>query len=148
MNQVTLMGRLAADPELRQTGGGIAVTSFTIAADRPFIKGAERQTDWIDIVAWRNTAEFICRYFQKGSPIIVEGSIQTRNREDKAGQKRKSVEVVAEKVEFVLTAKGEGGNRAQEADSYAFEANTYHAGNFAQGAENEFITVNDEDLPF
>ena len=100
MNKVVLLGRLAADPELRQTGNGISVTSFTIAVDRQYSKGADRQTDWIDIVAWRNTAEFVCKYFQKGSPIIVEGSLQTRLWEDKAGQKRKSVEVQADNIEF------------------------------------------------
>jgi single-strand DNA-binding protein len=105
MNKATLIGRLAADPELRQTGSGIAVTSFTIAVDRPYTKGSDRQTDWIDIVAWRNTAEFVCKYFQKGSPIIIEGSIQTRMWEDKAGQKRKSVEIVAENVELFPEAK-------------------------------------------
>jgi single-strand DNA-binding protein len=108
MNKATLIGRLAADPELRQTGSGIAVTSFTIAVDRPYTKGSDRQTDWIDIVAWRNTAEFVCKYFQKGSPIIIEGSIQTRMWEDKAGQKRKSVEIVAENVEFPPRARTEG----------------------------------------
>ena len=108
MNKATLIGRLAADPELRQTGSGIAVTSFTIAVDRPYTKGSDRQTDWIDIVAWRNTAEFVCKYFQKGSPIIIEGSIQTRMWEDKAGQKRKSVEIVAENVEFVPRSKDAG----------------------------------------
>ena len=71
MNKVVLLGRLAADPELRQTPNGHTVTSFTIAVDRQYSKGADRQTDWIDIVAWRNTAEFVCKYFQKGSPIIV-----------------------------------------------------------------------------
>ena len=108
MNKAFLIGRLAADPELRQTGSGIAVTSFTIAVDRPYSKGADRQTDWIDVVAWRNTAEFVCKYFQKGSPIVVEGSIQTRVWEDKMGQKRKSVEIVADNIEFVPRTKDAG----------------------------------------
>ena len=108
MNKVTLIGRLTADPELRQTGEGTNVTNFTLAVTRPYSgKESEPQTDWIDIVAWRNTAEFVCKYFQKGSPIVVEGSIQTRIWEDKAGQKRKSVEIVAENVEFVPRVKGE-----------------------------------------
>ena len=101
MNKATLIGRLAADPELRQTGSGIAVTSFTIAVDRPYVKGSDRQTDWIDIVAWRNTAEFVCKYFQKGSPIIIEGSIQTRRYQDKNGNNRTAFEVVANNVQFV-----------------------------------------------
>lgn len=108
MNKVTLIGRLAADPELRQTGEGTNVTNFTLAVTRPYAgKESETQTDWIDIVAWRNTAEFVCKYFQKGSPIVVEGSIQTRMWEDKAGQKRKTVEILAESVEFVPRVKGE-----------------------------------------
>ena len=108
MNKATLIGRLAADPELRQTGEGTNVTNFTIAVTRSYSgKESEVQTDWIDIVAWRNTAEFVCKYFQKGSPIIVEGSIQTRMWEDKAGQKRKTVEILAESVEFVPRVKGE-----------------------------------------
>ena len=111
MNKATLIGRLAADPELRQTGSGIAVTSFTIAVDRPYSgKESETQTDWIDIVAWRHTAEFVCKYFQKGSPIVVEGNIQTRMWEDKTGQKRKSVEIAAENVEFVPRVKGEAAD--------------------------------------
>ena len=115
MNKVVLLGRLAADPELRQTGNGISVTSFTIAVDRQYSKGADRQTDWIDIVAWRNTAEFVCKYFQKGSPIIVEGSLQTRLWEDKAGQKRKSVEVQADNIEFVPRTKDSGAGAAAPA---------------------------------
>jgi single-strand DNA-binding protein len=107
MNKATLIGRFAADPELRQTGSGVAVTSFTLAVDRPYTKGSDRQTDWLDIVAWRNTAEFVCKYFRKGDAIIVEGSIQTRAWEDKNGQKRKSVEIVAENVEFPPRARNE-----------------------------------------
>ncbi len=107
MNKAILIGRLAADPELKQTGSGISVTSFTVAVDRPYTKGADRQTDWLDIVAWRNTAEFICKHFSKGNSIVIEGTIQTRNWEDKNGQKRKSVEIVADNVEFSPRAKTE-----------------------------------------
>ena len=108
MNKATLIGRFAADPELRQTGSGVAVTSFTLAVDRPYTKGSDRQTDWLDIVAWRNTAEFVCKYFKKGDAIIVEGTIQTRSWEDKNGQKRKAIEIVAENVEFPPRARTEG----------------------------------------
>lgn len=106
MNKVFTIGRFAADPELKTTGSGIAVTSFTIAVDRPYSKG-EKQTDWLDVVAWRSTAEFICKHFRKGDGIIVEGTIQTRNWEDKNGQKRKVVEIVAENVEFLPRGKNE-----------------------------------------
>ncbi|MBQ5667489.1 MAG: single-stranded DNA-binding protein [Oscillospiraceae bacterium] len=145
MNQVDLIGRLAADPELRQTGSGVPVTSFTVAVDRPYTKGNDRQTDWIDIVAWRNTAEFVCKYFQKGSPIVINGSIQTRNWEDKQGIKRKSVEIVANSVEFVPRSAVTAYDGPQDSDS----AQTYEtAESFNQGSNEDFVTVDDEDLPF
>nr|DAE51440.1 MAG TPA: Single strand binding protein [Caudoviricetes sp.] len=101
LNTAILMGRLVSDPELRHTSNDVAVTSFTIAVDRSYIKaGAERQVDFIDIVAWRNTAEFVCRYFRKGRMIAVQGSIQTRSYTDGQGNKRKAVEVVADNVHF------------------------------------------------
>ena len=87
LNCAVIMGRLVADPELRTTGSGISVTSFTVAVDRSYQKaGTERQTDFIDVVAWRQTAEFVSRYFHKGSMIAVQGSIQTRNYEDQIGR--------------------------------------------------------------
>ena len=86
LNQVSLMGRLTADPELRHTPNDVAVTTFTVAVNRSYVKqGAERQADFIDVVAWRNTAEFVCRYFKKGQMIAVTGSIQTRNYQDREG---------------------------------------------------------------
>ena len=101
LNVAILMGRLVADPEIRHTPNDIAVTSFTIAVDRSYVKsGAERQADFIDIVAWRGTAEFICKYFKKGRKIAVQGVIQTRSYTDKDGNKRKAFEVLAEKVDF------------------------------------------------
>ena len=100
LNRAILMGRLVADPELRQTPNGISVCSFTIAIDRNYAKDRERQADFIDIVAWRQSAEFVSRYFAKGKMIIVEGSIQTRLYEDKNGNKRKAVEVGADNVQF------------------------------------------------
>lgn len=101
LNASVLMGRLVADPELRHTTSDISVTSFTIAVDRDYQKaGAERQADFIDIVAWRSTADFVCRYFRKGQLIAVQGSIQTRMYQDKDGNKRKAFEIVADKVSF------------------------------------------------
>lgn len=101
LNVVCLMGRLGSDPELRYTPSQVPVTSFSIAVQRSYApKGAERQTDWIDIVAWRSTAEFITKYFRKGSLIIVQGSIQTRSYTDKDGNKRTAFEVLAENVYF------------------------------------------------
>lgn len=110
LNVVCLMGRLAADPELRHTQSQIPVTSFRIAVDRTFqSKGQEKQTDWIDIVAWRNTAEFVTRYFHKGSMIAVQGSIQTRSYTDKDGNKRTAFEVVADNVFFGESKRDSGG---------------------------------------
>lgn len=101
LNNVVLMGRLVQTPELKQTASGVSVTSFTLAVERSFVKqGEERQADFIDCVAWRNTAEFITRYFIKGSMIAVTGSIQTRNYEDKNGNKRKATEVVIDNASF------------------------------------------------
>lgn len=137
MNNVSLIGRLAADPELRQTGNGTNVTSFAIAVDRPSFNGSETQTDWIDIVAWKGTAEFVCKYFSKGSPISIIGSIQTRMWEDKSGQKRKNVEVVAEKVEF--TPINKGGNSSTEGASNEVRS---------VPTSNETQETNDDELPF
>jgi single-strand DNA-binding protein len=105
------MGRLVADPELRHTSNDISVTSFTIAVDRSYVKsGSERQADFIDIVAWRGTADFACKYFRKGQLIAVQGSIQTRNYTDKDGNKRKAFEIVADNVHFAESKKDGGNN--------------------------------------
>ena len=96
LNHIVLMGRLTRDPELRRTGSGVAVASFTLAVDRDFAaQGAEKETDFVDIVAWRNTAEFVSRYFTKGRMAVVTGRLQIRNWTDKEGNKRRSAEVVA-----------------------------------------------------
>ena len=102
LNHIVIMGRLARDPELRRTGSGIAVTSFTLAVDRDFAPkdGGERETDWIDCVAWRQTGEFVSKYFTKGRMAVVSGRLQIRNWTDKDGNKRSSAEVVAENVYF------------------------------------------------
>lgn len=102
LNHIVLMGRLTRDPELRRTGSGIAVASFSLAVDRDFANSAtgERETDFIDIVAWRNTAEFVSKYFTKGRMAVVSGRLQIRNWTDKEGNKRRSAEVVADNVYF------------------------------------------------
>lgn len=101
LNHITIMGRLTQDPELRRTGGGVSVTSFTVAVDRDrAAQGQERETDFIDCVAWRAGAEFVSRYFSKGSMIVVSGRLQTRNWTDKDGNKRRSTEVMAEDCYF------------------------------------------------
>ena len=101
LNKIILMGRLVRDPELRRTNGGTPVASFTVAVDRDFkAQNGEKETDFIDIVAWRNTAEFVSKYFTKGRMAVVEGRLQIRDWTDKEGNKRKSAEVVADNVYF------------------------------------------------
>ena len=101
LNRVVLMGRIVADPELKTTGSGISVTTFRMAVDRNYAKqGEERKADFFDVVCWRNTAEFVCRYFAKGSMIAVEGQLQSRTYQAKDGSNRYVVEVVADSVSF------------------------------------------------
>lgn len=102
MNVAAIMGRLTADPELKHTPNGIAVTSFCVAVNR---RTKDRQADFIDVVAWRGTAEFVCKYFRKGQMIAVKGSIQTRNYTDRDGNKRSATEVLAENAEFCESKK-------------------------------------------
>ena len=108
LNQVNLMGRLTATPELKSTPSGVSATSFTIAVDRDYQSNGERQTDFITIVAWRSTAEFICRNFSKGKLIAVVGSIETRNWTATDGSKRYATEVIADKVYFAGDKKESG----------------------------------------
>lgn len=112
LNHITIMGRLTRDPELRRTGSGVAVTSFTIAVDRDYNPkdGAEKETDFIDCNAWRGAAEFIAKYFTKGSMAIVSGRLQIRNWTDKDGNKRRNAEVVADSVYFGDSKRSEQGN--------------------------------------
>ena len=100
LNHITIMGRLTRDPELRRTGSGTAVTSFTVAVDRDFASNGEKETDFIDCVAWRATGEFVDKYFTKGSMIVVSGRLQIRSWNDKDGNKRRTAEVVADNCYF------------------------------------------------
>ena len=109
LNVVALMGRLTADPELRYTQSNIPVTSFTLAVDRRYASGGERQTDFINVVAWRQTAEFVSKWFKKGQLVAVDGSIQTRKYQDREGNNRTAVEVVADHAHFA-DSKRDGGN--------------------------------------
>ena len=110
LNNITLMGRLTRDPELRSTTSGTSVASFTLAVDRDFMsrESGERQTDFIDIVAWRQTGEFVSKYFQKGSMAVVSGRLQIREWQDKEGNKRRSAEVVAENIYFGESKRRDG----------------------------------------
>lgn len=118
INNVVLMGRICQYPDLKTTNTGLSVTSFSLAVDRSYVRaGEERQADFINIVAWRGTAEFIAKYFQKGSMIAVQGSIQTRSYEDKQGNKRTAFEVVASNVSF-CGGKNENTNQVEENISF------------------------------
>lgn len=112
LNHITIMGRLTRDPELRRTQSGKAVTNFTVAVDRDF---GEKQTDFLDVVAWEKKAEFIERFFRKGSMIIVDGSLQSRRWEDKNGNKRVSFEIMANSIYFG-EAKRDSSNTYDERD--------------------------------
>ncbi len=143
INMVALMGRLTYDPELKTTPQGVSVIRFQVACDRNYQKaGAERQADFIDCVAWRNTAEFVSRYFHKGSMIAIEGTIQTSNFTDKNGQNRKQVEVVANQVSF-CGSKSESGT--SNAPAFAQPAPSYAS---ASTSDFEEIVDDDDDLPF
>ena len=116
LNKICLMGRMTNDPELRKTTADVPVTSFTLAVDRDFkSQSGEKETDFIDVVAWRNTATFVCNYFTKGRMAVVEGQLQIRNWTDKDGNKRRSAEVIADNVYFGDTKRDENGGPVKEA---------------------------------
>ena len=120
LNKIILMGRLTRDPELRRTQSGTAVASFTLAVDRDYKpQDGERETDFIDIVAWRGTAEFVSKYFTKGRMAVVEGRLQVRDWKDKDGAKRRSTEVIADNVYFGDSKRSESGT--QEAPAGEFQ---------------------------
>lgn len=122
LNSVIIMGRLTSTPELKTTNSGLSVTSFTVAVDRRFQKqGEEKQTDFLNVVAWRQAADFVCKYFNKGSMIAVQGELQTRNYEDKNGNKRTATEIVADNVSF-CGGKKEGAAAPAGGDDYDFTA--------------------------
>lgn len=148
-NKAILVGRLTADPELKQTPNGVSVTSFSIAVNRAFTpKGGERQTDFLDIVAWRQTAEFICRYFSKGRAILIEGSIQTRTYVDKNGQNRRAWEIVADSAHFVENKNAAGG-AAPGAMPDSMAPASAPAPAYSSGNVEDFADIDDDgDLPF
>ena len=131
LNHITIMGRLTRDPELRRTGSGIAVASFTVAVDRDFggRDGGEKETDFIDCVAWRQTGEFVSKYFTKGRMIVVSGRLQIRSWTDKDGNKRRTAEVVADNCYF--------GDSKRDSDGGSnYGGNTYGAGSY--GGNNNY----------
>lgn len=149
MNSVCLMGRLTADPELRHTQSQVAVTSFSIAVDRAYqVKGQERQADFINIVAWRQTAEFICNYFRKGNRIAIHGSLQSRNYTDREGNKRTAYEVVCDNA-FFCESKNTGGGYAPAAMDSQIPVYTEAQPAFSTAQSGDFEEIaGDDDLPF
>lgn len=139
-NLVVLTGRLTADPELKTTQSGISVTSFSVAVNRPYRTGEEQQTDFINVVAWHKTAEFIAKYFKKGNMIGIEGSIQTRKYTDKNGNNRTAFEVVVNNAQFVESKR----------DSAASQGGEQPASFSNAGADDfsDLSDVSDDDLPF
>ena len=140
LNHITIMGRLTRDPELRRTGSGIAVASFTVAVDRDFggRDGGEKETDFIDCVAWRQTGEFVSKYFTKGRMIVVSGRLQIRSWTDKDGNKRRTAEVVADNVYFGDSKRDEGGS-SYGGNTYggnAYGGNSYGNNNYGGNSYN------------
>lgn len=143
LNKIIVMGRLTRDPELRRTGSGTAVTSFALAVDRDFKdQSGNKETDFIDVVAWRNTAEFVSKYFTKGRMAVVEGRLQIRDWQDKDGSKRRSAEVIAENVYF--------GDSRQGAQSDNLADQQANFNNLQRKMEEGFAMIAEEDgeLPF
>ena len=162
LNHITIMGRLTRDPELRRTGSGIAVASFTVAVDRDFggRDGGEKETDFIDCVAWRQTGEFVSKYFTKGRMIVVSGRLQIRSWTDKDGNKRRTAEVVADNCYFGDSKRDSEGGSSYGGNTYGGNAySNYGApsgnnyGGYSAPAGNpasDFAMLDDDDaqLPF
>ena len=161
LNHITIMGRLTRDPELRRTGSGVAVASFTVAVDRDFGKNeaGEKETDFIDCVAWRQTGEFVSKYFTKGRMIVVSGRLQIRSWTDKDGNKRRTAEVVADNCYFGESKRNDNGGNAYGGNTYG--GNTYGGGYSAPAPSyggysapaapaSDFTMLEDDDaqLPF
>jgi single-strand DNA-binding protein len=160
-NLAILVGRLGADPQPQVTTGGVTFCRFSVACHRPFKgKDGEKETDWIDVVAWRERAEFCANYMKKGSMVLVEGRIQVRKWDTPDGQPRKSVEVVADRVEIVSSSRGEGGGGAVPRDEDApptqsasrpapsGAAKKQLADSFPESANDAFDSAGDEYDPF
>ena len=153
LNHITIMGRLTRDPELRRTGSGIAVASFTLAVDRDFSPrdGGERETDFIDCVAWRQTGEFVSKYFTKGRMAVVSGRLQIRSWTDKDGNKRRSAEVVADNVYFGDSRRdGDNGGSSFGGNAYSAPAPSYGGYSAPAAPASDFAMLDDDDaqLPF
>ena len=149
LNHIIIMGRLTRDPELRRTGSGTAVASFTLAVDRDFSPkdGGERETDFIDCVAWRQTGEFVSKYFQKGRMAVVSGRLQIRSWNDKDGNKRRTAEIVADNVYFGDSKRDDQGASSTYGAAPASYGTPYSA---PAAPASDFAMLDDDDaqLPF
>lgn len=141
LNKAIIMGRLTDNPELRKTPNDISVVSFTLAVERAYRSGADRVTDFLDVVAWRTTAEFVSKYFVKGQLVAVEGSIQVRSYTDKDGNKRRAWEIVADQVHFAESKRDQGNAPATRSEQPASYSNA-DPGTFTE------LPDDDNDLPF
>ena len=158
LNRIILMGRLTRDPELRRTQSGTAVTSFSLAVDRDFkSQSGEKETDFIDVVVWRGTAEFVSKYFTKGRMAVVEGRLQIRDWTDREGGKRRSAEVVADNVYFGDSKRDGGGEYGAMSGGYSYSAPSAPSaspysgrGMEPMGGPSDFSEIGEEDgeLPF
>lgn len=161
LNHITIMGRLTRDPELRRTGSGTAVANFTVAVDRDYTgkENGEKETDFIDVVAWRQTGEFVSKYFTKGRMAVVDGRLQIRSWNDKEGNKRRTAEVVADRVYFGDSKKEEtsgnsyGGYTAPNAynpTGGGYSAPQYPAPEYPEYPASDYPVLDDDDsqLPF
>ena len=137
LNHIVIMGRLTRDPELRRTGSGTAVTSFSLAVDRDFkSQSGEKETDFIDIVAWRSTAEFVSKYFTKGSMAVVSGRLQIRSWTDKDGNKRRTAEIVADNVYFGSSKRDDASNSGSYSNSYSAAPSGNYGGGYSAPASS------------
>ncbi len=154
LNHIVLMGRLTADPELRRTGSGIAVASFTLAVDRDFTnrESGTKETDFIDIVAWRSTAEFVSKYFSKGRMAVVSGRLQIRRWQDKEGNNRRSAEVVADNIYFGDSRRDNDAsgsyNQSFGGQSYGGQSGNHYQPAAPQTSDFEMLEDDDSELPF
>ena len=164
LNVAVIMGRLTADPELKTTQGGNSVCSFTVAVDRNYApQGQERKTDFSNVVAWRQTAEFVSKWFRKGQMIALQGPIQVRNYEDRRGNKRTAVEVVAGSVSFCGSKADQPGEKANpqtypatsqppqrdaQTPPQAYQRQEYEQQTFTNAGPDDFSAVDFDDLPF
>ena len=149
INRVVLMGRLVGDPELKTTTTGVSVTSFRIAVDRSYVKaGAERQADFFDVVAWRSSAEFVCRNFSKGSLIAVDGQLQSRQYQTKDGQNRIAIEIVADNVSFTGERRDTSGTYGGAQVARSGYGGSQDRGGNADNVDGSQLMPLDDDLPF